>query len=82
MISVDAELLHSKIKKLLQHFVKLGIVDNISCDKALGQFIPLIQNEFTLNLDQFKSFDVKETAGWFLIPCIEYSKVHRASVYC
>ena len=44
MVSVDAELLGSKLKKLLQHFVKLGILDNISIDKALDQFIHFIQN--------------------------------------
>ena len=42
--NVDAELLGSKLKKLLQHFVKLGILDNISIDKDLDQFIHFIQN--------------------------------------
>ena len=42
--NVDAELLGSKLKKLFQHFVKLGILDNISIDKALDQFIHFIQN--------------------------------------
>ena len=60
MTAVDAELLQSKMKKKLQHFVKLGILDNISCDKALAQFIHFIQNVSTLNLDKFKSFDRKD----------------------
>ena len=34
-----------KVKWLFQHFVKLGILDNTSCDKALDQFIHFIQNE-------------------------------------
>ena len=50
MISVDAELLQSKMKKHIQHFVKLVILDNISCNKAHDQFIHFIQNESTLNL--------------------------------
>ena len=60
MISVDVEVLQSKLKKLLQHFVKLGILDNISCDKILDQFIPFIQNHSTLNLSKFKFFDRKD----------------------
>ena len=62
IISVNAEFLQSKMKKLLEHFVKLDILDNICCDKALDQFIHFIQNESTLNLDKFKSFDRIEAA--------------------
>ena len=48
------------MKKLLKHFVKLGIIDNISCDKALDQFIHFIQNGSTLNLDKLTFFDRKD----------------------
>ena len=37
-----------------------GILDKISCDKALDRFIHFIQNESTLNLNKFKSFDWKD----------------------
>ena len=60
MIFVDAELLQSKMKKSLQHFVKMGILDKISYEKPLDQFIHFIQNESTLNLDNFKSFVRKD----------------------
>ena len=77
MTSVDAELLQSKMKKNLQHFVKLGILDNISCDKALAHFIHFIQNESTLNLDKFKSFDRKDKrldGFYFHVLCIQKYK--------
>ena len=38
----------------------MDILDNISCDKALDQFIHFIQNESSLNQDKFKSFDRKD----------------------
>ena len=36
------------------------VLDNISCDKGCDQFIHFIQNDSTLNLDKFKSFDRKD----------------------
>ena len=38
----------------------MDILDNISCDKALDQFIQFIKNESSLNQDKFKSFDRKD----------------------
>ena len=43
IISVDTDLLQSKMKKLLQHFVKLGILSNISCDKPLINLFTLFK---------------------------------------
>ena len=43
IISVDTDLLQSKMKKLLQHFVKLGILNNISCDKPLINLFTLFK---------------------------------------
>ena len=40
--------------------MELDILDNISCDKALDQFIHFIQTESTLKLDNCKPFDGKD----------------------
>ena len=36
------------------------VLDNVSSDKGCDQFIHFIQNDSTLNLDKFKSFDRKD----------------------
>ena len=43
IISVDTDLLQSKMKKLLQHFIKLGILSNISCDTPLINLFTLFK---------------------------------------
>ena len=53
------------MKKLLQHFVKLSILDNISCDNVLNLFIHFVHNEsliflFSLNLGNVKFFCRKD----------------------
>ena len=44
-------------KKLLEHLIKLKILDSFYCDKVLVKFIEFVTHEVKLNFDKFKSFD-------------------------
>ena len=44
-------------KKLLEHLIKLKILDSFCCDKILVQFVEFGTHDVELNIGKFKSCD-------------------------
>ena len=51
-----------KLKKLLEHVIKLKILDSFCCDKVLVQLVEFVTHEVKLNIDTCKSHltDIKQ----------------------
>ena len=64
-----------KLKKLLEHLIKLKILDSFCCDKVLVQFLEFLTLDVRLNIDKFKSFDrYKTKLDVFYFQTIELDK--------
>ena len=50
-----------RLKKLLEHLIKLKVLDSFCCDKVLVQLVEFVTHEVKLNIDTFKSFDRYKT---------------------
>ena len=50
-----------KFKKILEHLIKLKILDSFFWDKVLVQFLEFVAHDVKLNIDKFKSFDRYKT---------------------
>ena len=60
IVNENIEDMQCKLKKLLQHLIKLKILDSF-CHKLLVQFIEFVTHDVKLNNDKFKSFDRYKT---------------------
>ena len=49
------------LKKLLEHLIKLKILDSFCCDKVLVQLVEFVTHDVKLNIDKFKPFDKYKT---------------------
>ena len=50
-----------KFKKILEHLIKLKILDSFCWDKVLVQFLEFVAHDVKLSIDKFKSFDRYKT---------------------
>ena len=61
VVNENIEDVQCKLKKLLEHLIKLKILDSFCCDKVLVQFVEFVTHDVNLNIDRFKSFDRYKT---------------------
>ena len=61
VVNENIEDIQCKLKKLLEHLIKLKILDSFCCDKVLVQFVEFVTHDVNLNIDKFKSFDRYKT---------------------
>ena len=57
VVNENIEDMQCILKKLLEHLIKLKILDGFCCDKVLVQFVEFVTHNVKLNIDKFKSFD-------------------------
>ena len=76
-VVVNKNILHvqCKLKKLLEHLIKLKIPDSFCCDNVLVQFVEFVTHDVKLNIDKFKSFErYKTKLDVFYFQTIELDK--------
>ena len=61
IVNENIEDMQCKLKKLLEHLIKLKIIDSFCRDKLLVQFLEFVTHDVKLNNDKFKSFDRYKT---------------------
>ena len=49
------------LKTLLEHLIKLKILNSFCCGKVLLQFVEFVTHDVKLNIDKFKSFNRYKT---------------------
>ena len=57
LVNENIEDMQCKLRKLLQHLIKLKVLDSFCCDKALVQFVEFVTYDIKLNIDKSRSFD-------------------------
>ena len=61
VVNENIEDMQCKLKKLLEHLIKLKILDSFCCGKVLLQFVEFVTHNVKLNSDKFKLFDRYKT---------------------
>ena len=61
VVNENIEDMPCKLEKLLEHLIKLKILDSFCCDKVLVQLVEFVTHDVKLKIDNFKSVERYKT---------------------